>query len=428
MRKRGLVAFVALRGGGGGHRQSSAAAPRFSVGYSTEHAALGGARARARHPRPPRPGLARRRGARRRGRRSASPRGSPACPGSAPSSRWPRVSPAPSPACGRARNGLPLEWAVRGHARGHGAARSCAPPARSRSRWSTPAPTSPRRTSRRRPRRDSTSTRHTADVSDLNGHGTFVASIAAGSATNGEGIAGFGGAARLLVVKAVSAGGVQRRRRGDRDRLRRRSRRPDHQPQPRRAPRPPRPSATPSPTRRATVRCSSRPPATTHRTATRSSIRPPSSSRSARTGSAGSASPSAPRRRRRPCPLLELRLVPLARRAGRRRARRALLGPAPFGAFQPVGLPGSARALRLASGTSFAAPQVAGAAALVWAANPLPLRRGRRHDPQADRLRRRLLDAGARLRRRSTSPPPSRARRACRRSRSTACAPEQPCV
>jgi subtilisin family serine protease len=44
----------------------------------------------------------------------------------------------------------------------------------------------------------------TDDVRDTNGHGTFVASLAAGSATNGEGIAGFGGDAQLLVVKAAS--------------------------------------------------------------------------------------------------------------------------------------------------------------------------------------------------------------------------------
>jgi subtilisin family serine protease len=36
----------------------------------------------------------------------------------------------------------------------------------------------------------------TAEVRDTNGHGTFVASLAAGSVTNGEGIAGFGGDAQ----------------------------------------------------------------------------------------------------------------------------------------------------------------------------------------------------------------------------------------
>jgi subtilisin family serine protease len=45
------------------------------------------------------------------------------------------------------------------------------------------------------------------DVRDLHGHGTFVASLAAGSVTNGEGIAGFGGDARLLVVQTGHADG-----------------------------------------------------------------------------------------------------------------------------------------------------------------------------------------------------------------------------
>ena len=47
----------------------------------------------------------------------------------------------------------------------------------------------------------------TANVRDRNGHGTFVSSIAAGSVSNGEGIAGFGGDARLLVVQAGGADG-----------------------------------------------------------------------------------------------------------------------------------------------------------------------------------------------------------------------------
>jgi len=48
----------------------------------------------------------------------------------------------------------------------------------------------------------------TGDVRDVNGHGTFVASIAAGSVTNGDGMAGFGGDAQLLVVKAGSDDGT----------------------------------------------------------------------------------------------------------------------------------------------------------------------------------------------------------------------------
>ena len=46
-----------------------------------------------------------------------------------------------------------------------------------------------------------------ADVRDLHGHGTFVASIAAGSVTNGEGIAGFGGDAKLLVLQTGRSDG-----------------------------------------------------------------------------------------------------------------------------------------------------------------------------------------------------------------------------
>lgn len=44
-------------------------------------------------------------------------------------------------------------------------------------------------------------------VRDKLGHGTFVSSLAAGSVTNGTGISGFGGDARLLVVQAIDADG-----------------------------------------------------------------------------------------------------------------------------------------------------------------------------------------------------------------------------
>ncbi len=47
----------------------------------------------------------------------------------------------------------------------------------------------------------------TSDVRDSNGHGTFVASLAAGSVTNGDGISGAGGDVQLLVVKSGSNGG-----------------------------------------------------------------------------------------------------------------------------------------------------------------------------------------------------------------------------
>jgi subtilisin family serine protease len=47
-----------------------------------------------------------------------------------------------------------------------------------------------------------------SDVRDVNGHGTFVSSLAAASVTNGDGIAGFGGDAKLLVIKASHADGT----------------------------------------------------------------------------------------------------------------------------------------------------------------------------------------------------------------------------
>jgi subtilisin family serine protease len=46
------------------------------------------------------------------------------------------------------------------------------------------------------------------DVTDLDGHGTFVSTLAAGSISNGEGIAGFGGDSPLLIVKASGKGGM----------------------------------------------------------------------------------------------------------------------------------------------------------------------------------------------------------------------------
>jgi subtilisin family serine protease len=41
-----------------------------------------------------------------------------------------------------------------------------------------------------------------SDVTDRNGHGTFVAALAAGSGSNGEGVAGIAGDAQLLIVQA----------------------------------------------------------------------------------------------------------------------------------------------------------------------------------------------------------------------------------
>lgn len=47
---------------------------------------------------------------------------------------------------------------------------------------------------------------NSSDVTDAVGHGTFVASLAAGSSSNGEGMAGIAGEARLITIKASSAG------------------------------------------------------------------------------------------------------------------------------------------------------------------------------------------------------------------------------
>ena len=46
-----------------------------------------------------------------------------------------------------------------------------------------------------------------AAVTDLNGHGTFVASLAAGSSSNGDGVAGGAGDARLMVIEAADRDG-----------------------------------------------------------------------------------------------------------------------------------------------------------------------------------------------------------------------------
>jgi subtilisin family serine protease len=48
---------------------------------------------------------------------------------------------------------------------------------------------------------------HRTTVRDNDGHGTFVSSLATGSVNNGEGIAGFGGDAQLLMVRAVGGDG-----------------------------------------------------------------------------------------------------------------------------------------------------------------------------------------------------------------------------
>ena len=50
--------------------------------------------------------------------------------------------------------------------------------------------------------------RKRTDVRDRDGHGTFVASLAGGSITNGDGVAGFSGDSQLLIVKASGGDGM----------------------------------------------------------------------------------------------------------------------------------------------------------------------------------------------------------------------------
>lgn len=49
--------------------------------------------------------------------------------------------------------------------------------------------------------------RRTVELTDANGHGTFVSALAAGSSTNGEGIAGVAGTAGLMVIQAGDPNG-----------------------------------------------------------------------------------------------------------------------------------------------------------------------------------------------------------------------------
>ena len=166
---------------------------------------------------------------------------------------------------------------------------------------------------------------------------------------------------------------LHRRGRGGGDRLRRRPRRAHHQPQPRRR-------RTTSTTERArsTTRSShgvllvAAAGNERRSAAIRSSIRRRSCSRSARTarGGIGLVRRRVGRRTARGRRFSNTGSLALARRARRRRLRRRRVDLVAARRTRGA-LPGSAAGLYgFASGTSFAAPQVAGAAALVWAANP----------------------------------------------------------
>jgi len=369
VRKRGFVAFVAFLAAAAGTGNAAAAAPRLSVGYATDHA-LAAAVQRAHGT------IVRRVSALHVA--EVQPQGSPlrfaariAClPGiryvEPSAARSSRAEPGLTVGIG---SSLPLEWA-------YTATHEDTVPADVKSAASaftiavidTGADfTAPDLAAKAATGFNAHS--RTTDVSDLNGHGTFVASIAAGSATNGEGIAGFGGDARLLVVKAFSSGGFS-----DVDEATAIVYAVDHG------------------ARIINLSLAGPRSSTTERNAVAYAASHGALLVAAAGNDALNGNPvEYPAALLQPAGSNGIGGVGLAVGASNGAGARApfssfgsflsLVAPgvdvlgavsssAPFGAFLPADLPGSAGRYGYGSGTSFAAPQVAGAAALVWAANP----------------------------------------------------------
>ena len=207
MRKRGLVAVAVLLAAAAGIGNAAAAAPRFSVGYSTEHA-LSAALARSHGT------LVRRVPALRVAevQSHGAPLGFAARIACLPGIRYveplagraPLAEPGPTAAPGSI---LSLEWAYAAtHEDSVPVAVQHAAGAFTIAVIDTGADLSTPSLAAKTPSGIDIRS-GTAEVSDVNGHGTFVASIAAGAATDSGAIAGFGGDARLLVVKASSGDG-----------------------------------------------------------------------------------------------------------------------------------------------------------------------------------------------------------------------------